>query len=166
MMMPPTHQPTNSTTHHTQDLTGKSFTKAVLRKTDFSRAKLRGACVMFSLCVLLVSRAPQVQSHITAPTKRSPTANQPTNQPTSAHTLATGVSFFSALCEGAKFAGADMTLADLESGNFEDADLQGAVLEGAYVNNAQVRCLLGGNRSPCSAPACVCSEASSRSVLL
>jgi uncharacterized protein YjbI with pentapeptide repeats len=55
------------------------------------------------------------------------------------HWLAAGVSFFSALAEGANFKGANMTLADLESGNFEDADFTDVVLEGAFVNNAQFK---------------------------
>lgn len=50
-----------------------------------------------------------------------------------------GVSFFSALAEGANFKGANMAVADLESGNFEDANFEGAVLEGAFVNNAQLK---------------------------
>jgi uncharacterized protein YjbI with pentapeptide repeats len=56
---------------------------------------------------------------------------------------AAGVSFFSALAEGANFKGANMAVADLESGNFEDADFTDAVLEGAFVNNAQLKvCVL------------------------
>jgi uncharacterized protein YjbI with pentapeptide repeats len=56
-----------------------------------------------------------------------------------------GVSFFSALAEGANFKGANLSVADLESGNFEDADFTDAVLEGAFVNNAQLKV-----RDPCS----------------
>ena len=103
-----------------QDKRGEDYTKAVLRKVNFTGADLR--------C------APPARGSPHAP-PRSTAARLLTSS--CGAVPRSGATFFGALARDAVFKDADMRLADLEQCNFEGADLTNAVLEGAAVNAAE-----------------------------